>query len=300
MLTERMYLYSLSQDDLQAWLAVDLEHPNSCNFNRLLNHMFSLCVSDGLTIDNDILLDRRLKDVLPIRHLEEVINCIKAYCAEAPNTGRDRYALNDPSLDNVAARAVDGVHHGMLNDWSLAPIIGLSWHDGIQRMGTRLFMAVDLCHPNFWAGLNARLYRHELEGKFWVLPWTHLQCDEKNVIRSHPKLVPWMGDLDAARNAKNGMYSDWKDYAPLAGWESEWPLAKSLCGMLFHAHYARVLVNDNYERNPNRYPKPEDAELAKEAVYEQFWAKVKQFYEDGGDMKGYEALSVELCLGVDL
>ncbi|KAI0308551.1 hypothetical protein OF83DRAFT_1288931 [Amylostereum chailletii] len=68
----------LNQDELQTWLAVDLEHPNFCIFDRLLNHMLSLRVPDGLTIDNDILLDKCLKDVLPICHLEEVINCIKA------------------------------------------------------------------------------------------------------------------------------------------------------------------------------------------------------------------------------
>ncbi|KAI0311362.1 hypothetical protein OF83DRAFT_1295438 [Amylostereum chailletii] len=144
----------LNLDDfqLEAWLAVDLEPPNSCNSDRLLNHMLSLRVPDGLGIDNDLLLDRCLKGVLPIRHLEEVINYIKTYCAEtSSNAGRDRYAPNDPSLDNVAVRAVAGVHHNMPNDCDLAPIIGLSWYDGIERTGTLSFLGINLCHADSWA-----------------------------------------------------------------------------------------------------------------------------------------------------
>ncbi|KAI0313141.1 hypothetical protein OF83DRAFT_1031103, partial [Amylostereum chailletii] len=53
-------------------------------------------------------------------------------------------------------------HYGVLNDWDLATIIGLSCHDGIERTGTLPFMAVDLCPPDFWLGLLVRLYRHEL------------------------------------------------------------------------------------------------------------------------------------------
>ncbi|KAI0311363.1 hypothetical protein OF83DRAFT_1032422, partial [Amylostereum chailletii] len=65
----------------------------------------------------------------------------------------------------------DGVYYGMLNDWGLAPTIGLSCHDGIERTGTLSFRGIDVCHADSWAGLLTRLYRHELEGDIWVLPW---------------------------------------------------------------------------------------------------------------------------------
>ncbi|KAI0312796.1 hypothetical protein OF83DRAFT_1286648 [Amylostereum chailletii] len=66
-----------NQDDVQAWPAVDLAYVKSCNLDRLLKYVLSLRVPDGIMIDNDLLLEKCLKGVRPIRYLEVVMNCIE-------------------------------------------------------------------------------------------------------------------------------------------------------------------------------------------------------------------------------
>ncbi|KAI0313140.1 hypothetical protein OF83DRAFT_580182 [Amylostereum chailletii] len=187
----------------------------------------------------------------------------------------------------------------MLNNCELATIIGFSWYDNIEHTGTPPFMAIDLCCTDFWAGLVMRRYRHELEGEIWVLPWTHLQCDQTNAFESHPRLVPWTGDLDVARNVKGGMYADWGDYAPLAPWKNEWRLSFALCTMLHRTASARTEIKNDHWQYPDRYPKLEDVEKSTEEVYAELWAAVKRFYDSTADLEGYRELREGLCLSAD-
>ncbi|KAI0312798.1 hypothetical protein OF83DRAFT_1144217 [Amylostereum chailletii] len=174
----------------------------------------------------------------------------------------------------------------------MPPIIGLSWRDDIERTGTLSFTEIDPCHTDFWTGLITSPYRHELEGEIWVLPWTHLQCDEKNLIKSHPKLLSWTGALEAASNAKIAMYWKWHEL-------SEWDLAFALCHMLHRAAAARAEIELAHWRRPDRCPKLADVEKTTGEVYDEFWAVVKQFYADEEDLDCYRVLRRELCLPVD-
>ncbi|KAI0313135.1 hypothetical protein OF83DRAFT_580074 [Amylostereum chailletii] len=211
---------------------------------------------------------------------------------------------NDPSLGNFAVRIVDGVHYGVLNDWDLATIVGLPSDEGVERTGTPPFMAVDLCHRNFWEGKIVRLYRHELEGKIWVLVWTHLQYDDDNEFQSHRVLVQWTGDLFTARNSKGAMHNDLYEFVPLAPWKSEWPLTRRLCWMLHDAEYARVCIRNGHWEKPHIYSKMQGeiqgVELSMEQVYVQFWIAVKEFYGKQGDLEGYRELREALHLPVDV
>lgn len=91
-------------------------------------------------------------------------------CVTPPNS-RSRsghYALwrrgiqhTDPSLDNVMVDRSEK-HSGVMNDWDLAFVDGLSKHDGSDRTGTVLFMALDLLTDEYWDGTIERLYRHDL------------------------------------------------------------------------------------------------------------------------------------------
>ncbi|KAI0313137.1 hypothetical protein OF83DRAFT_1286417 [Amylostereum chailletii] len=263
----------LNHDEIQGWLAGNLECHNPCNFDRVLKYMLSLWI-------------------LPTCHLEEVTKCIKAYCTEATNAEETRYAPNGPSLVGVAA------YYQMQNNYDLATVVGPLWYDDIERTGRLPF--IDLCRTDFWAGLiGMRGYRHELEGEIWVLPWTHLQIDDDNNFQSHPRLVLWRESLEVAQLAKNGMYTYWGKHTPLAPWKSEWPLAYALCRMLHREAQARTEIKNGNEQNPDLYPKLEDVEKSTEEVYVDFWVAVKRFYVDTGDHRGYRELRKELCLLVD-
>ncbi|KAI0308633.1 hypothetical protein OF83DRAFT_1027489, partial [Amylostereum chailletii] len=69
---------------------------------------------------------------------------------------------NDPSLANIGVRKIGDKYYGVLNDWDLATIVGLSTCFGLDRTGTLPFTALELLCNDFWEGRLARLYRHDL------------------------------------------------------------------------------------------------------------------------------------------
>src|SRR6266852_4937415 len=77
----------------------------------------------------------------------------------------------DPSLANLMIDPE--AKCGVLNDWDLSRVrteTGVQ-HVGGERTGTIPFMALDLMTPEFWRGDKPPLYRHDLEGFIWTLPW---------------------------------------------------------------------------------------------------------------------------------
>ena len=99
---------------------------------------------------------------------------------------------------------------GMLNDWDLsydcrsAPDAGRVV--GGERTGTLPFMALDLLSEEAWNRNLQRLYRHDLEGFIWILPWVFLQFEEKELMI--PALEAWQtGDYVECAEAKRGMIS---------------------------------------------------------------------------------------------
>ncbi|KAI0320236.1 hypothetical protein OF83DRAFT_1040642, partial [Amylostereum chailletii] len=69
---------------------------------------------------------------------------------------------NDPSMGNIGVRKINGVYRGVLNDWDLATVEGLSSHYGMERTGTLPFMAIELLCIQYWEGKIRRLYRHDM------------------------------------------------------------------------------------------------------------------------------------------
>ena len=85
----------------------------------------------------------------------------------------------DPSLSNLMINPT--TKRGVLNDWDLS-YDGHSGGDeghvaGGERTGTLPFMALDLLSDEAWKGNVQRLYRHDLEGFIWILPWVFLQYE---------------------------------------------------------------------------------------------------------------------------
>jgi len=69
--------------------------------------------------------------------------------------------------------------NGVLNDWDLCRIrtnTGIQ-HRGGERTRTVPFIAIDLLTPEYFDGSKPPLYRHDLEGLIWILPWGFLQFE---------------------------------------------------------------------------------------------------------------------------
>ncbi|ETW83474.1 hypothetical protein HETIRDRAFT_474620 [Heterobasidion irregulare TC 32-1] len=86
---------------------------------------------------------------------------------------------SDLSLSNVM---INDQNRGILNDWDLATIEGISKHDGCDRTGTVPFMALELLNKRYWAGKIKRQYHHDLEGFLWILPYVCLQYKDGNMV----------------------------------------------------------------------------------------------------------------------
>ena len=60
---------------------------------------------------------------------------------------------------------------------------------GGERTGTLAFMALELLTDQAWNGNVRRLYRHDLEGFIWMLPWVFLQYEDS--VLTIPVLEKW-------------------------------------------------------------------------------------------------------------
>jgi hypothetical protein len=60
---------------------------------------------------------------------------------------------------------------GVLNDYDFAHWTTQCRPTGMERTGTRPFMALDLLTDAAWDGKIERLYRHDCESFAWVLLW---------------------------------------------------------------------------------------------------------------------------------
>jgi hypothetical protein len=135
----------------------------------------------------------------------------------------------DPSLGNMALRIDErGKLHGVLTDWDLATVEELGAHHGDRRTGTRPFMAIDILCDQYWDGLIPRVYRHELEGFVWILPWVFFQYQDKKCT-PHRIFKRWVDrDVLIIRSVKRDFYIEVGRpvpmYTPRYSWEEQWPL----------------------------------------------------------------------------
>jgi hypothetical protein len=135
----------------------------------------------------------------------------------------------DPSLANLMIDPA--TNRGVLNDWDLSfrrsrDRVG---HVGGERTGTVPFMAMDLLCRKYWDGEMERLYRHDLEGLIWILPWVFLQF--QGTTLEVPQLASWStGDYLRCAEKKAHFYVHHTDYIPMNSWKSEWALVSVVIG----------------------------------------------------------------------
>ena len=122
--------------------------------------------------------------------------------------------------------------HGVLNDWDLSYDCSSGGDEahisGGERTGTLSFMALDLLTNEAWKGGVQRLYRHDLEGFIWVLPWVFLQFEGS--VRTNHQLAGWeTGDFEKCAEKKRNLFSRLQSpNIATVSWKEEWKLATSL------------------------------------------------------------------------
>ncbi|ETW83210.1 hypothetical protein HETIRDRAFT_439698, partial [Heterobasidion irregulare TC 32-1] len=147
---------------------------------------------------------------------------------------------SDLSLSNVM---INDQKRGILNDWDLATIEGISKHDGCDRTGTVPFMALDLLKPSYWEGKIKRQYHHDLEGFLWILPYVCLQYKDGNMVTN--PLKSWnTGHYAICREKKSDFLRNLRTKPHLipkatSSYEWEW--------LVFHRFVQRI---DNNWRSP--------------------------------------------------
>ena len=184
----------------------------------------------------------------------------------------------DPSLANLMIDPETKC--AVLNDWDLSyhPSFLKSVQPHGERTGTVPFMAVDLLCQGNWAGNRPRLYRHDLEGLIWILPWVFLQYEESTFkIR---KLESWStGDYEKCATAKNQMIKSLEAQIPMDSWRDQWFVAQALLDWLQGERARRTLalvVQRSVRRKQPVYVwEDEDDVLGSQDVVEEFASKDK-------------------------
>jgi hypothetical protein len=128
-------------------------------------------------------------------------------------------------------------------------------------------MALDLL-TEAWKGNVQRLYRHDLEGFIWILPWVFLQFEGKEL--KIPVLESWQtGDCAECYGAKPDLPSRHKGSQELA--TALWKLAQSLLRWL------------RIEESNRELPPPSTPPLSTAEVFDSFchmlWvSRAHQYY----------------------
>ncbi|RPD62144.1 hypothetical protein L226DRAFT_613457 [Lentinus tigrinus ALCF2SS1-7] len=168
-------------------------------------------------------------------------------------------------------RMVNGTYRGVLNDWDLANVRRKSKHDGLECIGTRVFMAIDLLCPEGSDPVERR-YRHDLEAFVWILVWVFLTYDRDNVAHKVRTTSRWMSPsvgevVDAKQLFLLGI--DRSDAQPQGKWEGHWRLVK-----LMRVVFRDLVVTPMIELANGNIVPPEPSD---ENVYVAFWDKIDKY-----------------------
>ena len=124
--------------------------------------------------------------------------------------------------------------HRVLNGWDSSYDHSSGGDEGHvaggERADTLPFMALDLLIDRARKGNVQRLYRHDLEGFIWIIPWVFLQFEGPERV-TH-QLAGWeTGDFAdcACAKEKRDLFSKLQSSnIATASWRAEWNFAVSL------------------------------------------------------------------------
>ncbi|KAI0055907.1 hypothetical protein BV25DRAFT_1921449 [Artomyces pyxidatus] len=185
---------------------------------------------------------------------------------------------SDPSLDNLmvrVTRAPDGAEavSGVMNDWDLANLRGISQHTGLERTGTLPFQALELLTDEYWRGEVERLYRHDLEALIWVLPWVFLRMKGERTVKN-PPLEAWQTSKYRTCYVKKLVFlGDMPDYSASPSWKIEWRWGGQLLRWLKLEKTRREYLATDFDAwNGGQLAKEQDNW---DAEYQKFWKVYK-------------------------
>ncbi|CAL1715800.1 unnamed protein product [Somion occarium] len=151
----------------------------------------------------------------------------------------------DPSEGNMLYREKGNKNHGVLNDWDLSSVEGLSDHKGLERTGTVPFMSLELLNRKFWRGRIRREYRHDLESFIWMLPWA-VFCYEDCQRKEPPDPVRlWQtGNYEQCREKKvdfTGKMAEFIEEQRIPPqWMKIWPVVRDLMYRVHEDYHSGV------------------------------------------------------------
>jgi hypothetical protein len=116
-------------------------------------------------------------------------------------------------------------------------------------MGTIPFMATDALCTQFWRGEIPRVYRHELEGFIWVLPWVFFQYKNSSYLPCIP-FKKWQTEHFLLVKGLKLYFREvaQSEYCKPEGWEDQWPLVLYFMDTLRYLGRERERLGDLLQR----------------------------------------------------
>jgi Fungal protein kinase len=168
---------------------------------------------------------------------------------------------NDISVSNLMYdKTKNGEEKGVLNDFDLAHVRGMTRPSGTERTGTMPFMALDLLTKDAWAGKVERLYRHDCESFAWVLLWICSRYDKGAEIE-HPPFKEFItSDFSLCCVMKRSCDLTIRQIKPTASYQNYWRAAYEL---VFHVLDKMAAANRVLTRGAPRL-EPTDDEVVRD------------------------------------
>ncbi|KAG8688169.1 hypothetical protein FRC11_005949 [Ceratobasidium sp. 423] len=138
----------------------------------------------------------------------------------------------DLSYANIMYRRINGVNHGVVNDWDLSHVEGKS-EPRVDVIATIPFMPIDLLRLTMTSQEPIkRLYYYDLESLVWILIWTSF--GELMNIDPHGPLAGWRSSQSSISAGARSLWLPCPDFAGLLeDWKDQLPLVKALAAWLY-------------------------------------------------------------------
>ncbi|KAG8736054.1 hypothetical protein FRC10_009858 [Ceratobasidium sp. 414] len=125
-----------------------------------------------------------------------IVQCVKCHYLAWEGGVQHR----DLSLNNLMVRKQEGKYFGVVNDWDLSHVVGLSKDVG-GHTTTPPFLAMDLLVPEYWDGKISVEYQHDLEAFIWIIYWL-AKCSESPDGEPPKDMLEWWISAPACDKAK--------------------------------------------------------------------------------------------------
>ncbi|KAG8734981.1 hypothetical protein FRC10_011145, partial [Ceratobasidium sp. 414] len=166
-----------------------------------------------------------------------IVQCVKCHYLAWEGGVQHR----DLSLNNLMVRKQEGKYFGVVNDWDLSHIVGLSKDVG-GHTATLPFLAMDLLVPEYWDGKISVEYQHDLEAFVWIIYWL-AKCSESPDGKPPKDVLEWQISASVCRKAKSDVllhFQSTNQSAATIEWRVAAPLLSDFAGSYLEARFKRM------------------------------------------------------------